>query len=409
MKTHILLIILYVLIVSANGGWQAKKSMPGVRTGASIVLMDSVFYIIGGKDDSEFLSDILVYDPEKDSWDENSIPAMITPRADAAVVVYDDDIFVIGGRNKKGSCNEVEVFDTESGDWSVKRTLRGPRSGLTALVWKDTLLIFGGIDSDGNYIDRIEWYDADNNKWIKLSPKMAPPRAGMFSFLTNGHVFFTGGFYFSPLSSSSVLSVSGEWEDGPEMTIARGDGATAMQGDSVYFIGGESMDGTTDIIELYDMNSGLLTHLTELPAPRAGLCAAIWKDSLYIFGGYGLHSTDLYSEVMVYHPTITTISKYFDHQEIPQNFTNIRNYPNPFNNSTTFELTLTREDHVELKIYDVRGRRITTLINKKLALGTHTSNWNIADNGAYEMATGLYIAVLKTTTEQLMSKLLYVK
>ena len=238
---------------------------------------------------------------------------------------------------------------------------------------------------------------------------MSPPRVGMFSFLNNEELFFTGGFYFSPLSSTTILNTDGNWSEGVQLSVARGDGATVVKGDSILLIGGESLDGAMDIIEVYDVMNNQISEYLTLPAPRAGHCAGIWKDTLYVFGGYSLHSTDLLSSVIAYHPTITGLIRERLSANVPNDINLLSNYPNPFNNMTNIEFNLLANDHVDIKIYDVQGRLVDELISKRLASGRHVYHWNIESRLEGDRATGIYIAVLRTSTNMLTRKLLYVK
>jgi len=57
--------------------------------------------------------------------------------------------------------------------------------------------------------------------------------------------------------------------------------------------------------------------------------------------------------------------------ELPREFTLLQNYPNPFNPSTTIEYDLPIDAHVTLKLYDVLGREILTLVNEHTKAGYH--------------------------------------
>jgi len=70
---------------------------------------------------------------------------------------------------------------------------------------------------------------------------------------------------------------------------------------------------------------------------------------------------------------------------IPTEFSVSQNYPNPFNPSTTIEFQLPEQKFVSLKIYDVRGNLVTTLISKEMEAGYHTTEWN-----ASKYASGVY-------------------
>ncbi|NOX65939.1 MAG: peptidoglycan DD-metalloendopeptidase family protein, partial [Chlorobi bacterium] len=67
------------------------------------------------------------------------------------------------------------------------------------------------------------------------------------------------------------------------------------------------------------------------------------------------------------------ITKVFvqDNQKIPSDFDLYQNYPNPFNAITYIQFKLSKTSHVNLEIYDIIGRKIETVLNKKLSPGYH--------------------------------------
>ncbi|MFZ2322132.1 MAG: hypothetical protein WAV89_00400 [Ignavibacteriaceae bacterium] len=60
---------------------------------------------------------------------------------------------------------------------------------------------------------------------------------------------------------------------------------------------------------------------------------------------------------------------------LPNKFVLYQNYPNPFNPTTTISYDLPVSDFVTLKIYDVLGNQITTLVNKEQPAGYHQINF----------------------------------
>jgi formylglycine-generating enzyme required for sulfatase activity len=69
----------------------------------------------------------------------------------------------------------------------------------------------------------------------------------------------------------------------------------------------------------------------------------------------------------------------------------LRNYPNPFNPSTTIPYELQRAARVRLEIYNALGQNIATLIDAERPAGHHRAVWNGLDGRGQGVATGIYI------------------
>lgn len=81
-----------------------------------------------------------------------------------------------------------------------------------------------------------------------------------------------------------------------------------------------------------------------------------------------------------------------------------QNYPNPFNPETKIEFTLSRSGYIELTVFDLMGRKVRTLIEKTMASGDHTVNFNSG-----ELPSGTYIYRLKTSFGVITKKLTLIK
>jgi hypothetical protein len=79
---------------------------------------------------------------------------------------------------------------------------------------------------------------------------------------------------------------------------------------------------------------------------------------------------------------------------LPQVFAFDGGYPNPFRAQTTLRFVLPETADVTLSIYDVTGRRVATLVQDKLAAGTHDIVWSGRGGGGERLASGLYFAQL---------------
>jgi len=91
---------------------------------------------------------------------------------------------------------------------------------------------------------------------------------------------------------------------------------------------------------------------------------------------------------------------------IPKDFQLEQNYPNPFNPVTNFGFGIsdgstsltTGFGFVEVKIYDVLGREVKTLVKERLAPGRYEVQWDGRDNDGKAVASGIYIYRLKISS-----------
>jgi len=76
-----------------------------------------------------------------------------------------------------------------------------------------------------------------------------------------------------------------------------------------------------------------------------------------------------------------------------------QNYPNPFNPSTTIKYEIPKESNVTIKIFDVLGRDVETLLNTYQKVGQHEVNWNAKNYSSgiyfYQIKAGNFIATKK--------------
>jgi hypothetical protein len=72
-----------------------------------------------------------------------------------------------------------------------------------------------------------------------------------------------------------------------------------------------------------------------------------------------------------------------------------QNYPNPFGKSTSFGYHLTEPADIMVRIYDVRGRLVTTIREGYRPRGAHTSTWNGVDARGNRVSSGTYFYELR--------------
>jgi hypothetical protein len=79
-----------------------------------------------------------------------------------------------------------------------------------------------------------------------------------------------------------------------------------------------------------------------------------------------------------------------DIDEIPKAYYLSNNYPNPFNPSTKIKYSVPQTSQVQIKVFDVLGNEITTLVNEEKPTGTYELDWN-----AENLPSGVYFYQLR--------------
>jgi hypothetical protein len=88
----------------------------------------------------------------------------------------------------------------------------------------------------------------------------------------------------------------------------------------------------------------------------------------------------------------------------PSEFQLCANFPNPFNPSTLIVFYLPRNEYVTLKVYDITGRAIETLVEGEVPTGEHRLQWS-----AEGLASGVYLCRMVTKGFSETIKMVYQK
>jgi competence transcription factor ComK len=93
-----------------------------------------------------------------------------------------------------------------------------------------------------------------------------------------------------------------------------------------------------------------------------------------------------------------------DKDNRPLGFKLFQNYPNPFNPTTTIKYDLPKQAHVTLKVYNILGQKVATLLNGVKQAGSYEVNFN-----ASNLSSGIYFYRLKTGQNILTKKMILLK
>jgi hypothetical protein len=88
--------------------------------------------------------------------------------------------------------------------------------------------------------------------------------------------------------------------------------------------------------------------------------------------------------------------------ETPTETKLIQNYPNPFNPSTNIKYQVASSGFVTLKVYNVLGKEVATLVNTEMNTGTYSINWD-----AGNLASGVYFYTLENNGVKIDTKKMF--
>ena len=81
--------------------------------------------------------------------------------------------------------------------------------------------------------------------------------------------------------------------------------------------------------------------------------------------------------------------------ELPNTTSLSKNYPNPFNPSTTINYSVSKPGHVSLVIYDINGATVKTLVNNFVDRNNYSITWDGRNDSGQLVASGQYFYVME--------------
>ena len=374
--------------------WTKKADIP--KGGGTASVINGKIYVLGGTSipDLNDLACNFMYDPSTDKWDTNKT-CVPTPRGFLTSAVVDNKIYVIGG-GYPDSTNKNEVYDPASDTWTTKKEMINPRLGMRAAVVDGIIYIFGG-----NYNERnCHAYDPATNSWVEKTPIPSDGPRGVLSVTDcNGLIYVFGGSDEKWGAYSTVYAYDPKtdtYSQKKNMPTPRYAFQTFLVNGKIYALGGSNEWGTSlTKVEVYDPATDTWETKPKMPKYVAWFAGAVVNDKIYVIGGTPDWGMTSYHSVWEYDPALDTITTGVERELItPKDFALYQNYPNPFNPSTTLSFVIGHSSLVSLKVYDVLGREITTLINEEKPAGTYILRWN-----AEGLSSGVYFYQIKVSPD----------
>ena len=130
---------------------------------------------------------------------------------------------------------------------------------------------------------------------------------------------------------------------------------------------------------------------TNMPTARWGAGACTVGGNIYVIGGASGNNTRL-NVVEEYYPDldVTDVKEPDDINGMPTKYNLNQNFPNPFNPTTTISYSIPKECFVIVKVYDLLGREVKSLVNEEKIAG----NYSVQFNGN-SLVSGIYFYKLQ--------------
>ncbi|MCK4271355.1 T9SS type A sorting domain-containing protein, partial [bacterium] len=269
-----------------------------------------------------------------------------------------------------------------------------------AYIGGNQVLLFGG--DDGAFDDETWVYDLSTNTWTQDTNTTQPT-------VRAGH-----GLSETSMDGSSYLVLFGGYDgayDDETWTFGGGDYPLPVELSSFTATGGQGMVTLEWITESESDNLGFHLYRSEhdsrifqritgeLIAGSGNSSSPrdyFWEDRRVENGQtywYQLQSIDFQGQTRTYGPVSATPT-----EALPHTYRLSQNYPNPFNPQTWISYQLPELSSVTVKIYNVRGQLVKTLLDGEQTPGIHRLLWDGRDHSEVPLASGVYFCRMKSNS-----------
>ena len=169
--------------------------------------------------------------------------------------------------------------------------------------------------------------------------------------------------------------------------------------------------GSLGEIKVANTVTNVWEELTFDFSSHIGLPEAIGIDQIVVFPDFNLGGRT--QDNIIYFDNISFYSNSVGvdnrNETFPQGFALEQNFPNPFNPSTTIRYELPEDGLVNITIYDITGRHISTLVSSHQNAGYKSIQWNATNNKGQPVSAGLYLYTIQAGEFRQTKKMVLLK
>jgi hypothetical protein len=314
-----------------------------------------------------------------------------------AIAVLGTDIYVGGGfTNAGGDTNANRIAKWDGAHWQALGA--GLNNSVRAIAVSGSNLYAGGVFTDAGgdtNADYIAKWDGSHWRALGAGINASGYDLNISTITISGTDIYIGGHFANAGGDTNANSIA-KWDGTKWQAIEaglKGDPyicAIAIS-DSDIYVGGYFTDAggdtNTDYIVKWDGS--------EWQALGVGLNSyvyvytiAISGTNIYIGGSFATAGGSPASHFACWHVVPVGIEDKTPHQNMLSLATN---YPNPFNASVNINYQLAVSGQVVLKVYDVMGQEVRSLVDEYQTTGMKTIQWDGRDRDGKQVANGVYV------------------
>ncbi|RJP63756.1 MAG: T9SS C-terminal target domain-containing protein [Ignavibacteriales bacterium] len=419
MKTKVIFLFFIVFRIGLMGqqgqAWEEAGLTLYPLKGGEAIQYGSDIYLLGGYSDSlkDNINLIQCFKPYAGANKFNEAGTMLHAGSHLIAGVFNDKIYVCGSlygsldTAKWGNGFIESIIPTDTGIIStvIDTNFMYHRAYSTGLIKDSIIYIIGGLSFPNSFTNNavqpyIVSYNLDKNSityGLDSLPNSTIMPYNQMSAVIGDTIYIFGGIQHTISKDiyKYVITTHTIEKLNVELKIPRAGGRAVYlpYENRIMIIGGFNESSvalrSTEYFNLtpngYEVTSG-----PSLKNGRQEFAAVTYSKTVYVFGGIGQFNNSIY-EIEFLGGSMTGVD---DENNIPDAFLLRQNYPNPFNPFTTIKFTLPKVETsymTSLRIYNILGKEIITLINKELSAG----EYEVELDGS-SLSSGIYFYTLQS-------------
>jgi hypothetical protein len=324
-----------------------------------------------------------------------------------STLLPDGRVLIIGGLDNVigGVATAIcELYDPTTRIFTITDSLNTSRAGHKATLLQNGKVLITGGSENGNILSSAELFDPSNEIFTNTGNMIQGHESHAATLLNNGQVLITGNLFDN--SAELFDPQLGVFNSINSMNVPQRGAhtATLLLNGQVLIAGGFIGFGpiTTPSVEIYDPITETFQFIDSMITARQQHTATLLSDGrVLVTGGYNGDTETKLTELFITDPN--DIKDYYT-AIMPSGFSLLQNYPNPFNPRTVINYQLPVSSDVILKVYDVLGNEVATLVKETKVPGNYSAVFD-----ASSLASGIYFYSLRTNSFVQTRKMILMK